>query len=143
SNGHASMLLYSLLHLSGYPLSIDDLRNFRQMGAHTAGHPERDLHLGIETTTGPLGQGIANAVGMALAEQMLAAQYNRPGHTVDDHRTWVFLGDGCRMQGISHEVCPLAGTLRLGKLVAFFGGNGISFDGDVKGWCADDVPVRF
>ncbi len=143
SNGHASMLLYSLLHLSGYPLSTDDLRNFRQMGAHTAGHPERDLHLGIETTTGPLGQGIANAVGMALAEKMLAAQYNRPSHTVVDHRTWVFMGDGCLMEGISHEVCSLAGTLRLGKLVAFFDDNGISIDGAVEGWCADDVPARF
>ncbi len=143
SNGHASMLLYSLLHLSGYPLTVDDLRSFRQIGAHTAGHPERDLHLGIETTTGPLGQGIANAVGMALAEKMLAAQFNRPGHEVVDHRTWVFLGDGCMMEGISHEVCSLAGTLRLGKLVAFFDDNGISIDGDVAGWCADDVPARF
>jgi transketolase len=143
SNGHASMLLYSLLHLSGYPLTIDDLKRFRQLGAHTAGHPERDLHIGIETTTGPLGQGIANAVGMALAEKMLAAEFNRPGHDVVDHRTWVFLGDGCLMEGISHEVCSLAGTLRLGKLVAFFDDNGISIDGDVKGWCADDVPGRF
>jgi len=143
SNGHASMLLYSLLHLSGYPLTIEDLRKFRQLGSHTAGHPERDLHLGIETTTGPLGQGIANAVGMALAEKLLAAHFNRPGHDIVDHRTWVFLGDGCLMEGISHEVCSLAGTLKLGKLVAFFDDNGISIDGDVKGWCADDVPGRF
>jgi len=143
SNGHASMLLYSLLHLTGYPLSIDDLRKFRQIGSHTAGHPEREPHLGIETTTGPLGQGIANAVGMALAEKLLAAQFNRPGHEVVDHRTWVFLGDGCMMEGISHEACSLAGTLGLGKLVAFFDDNGISIDGDVKGWCADDVPARF
>ena len=143
SNGHASMLLYSLLHLSGYPLSIEDIRKFRQLGSHTAGHPERDLHLGIETTTGPLGQGIANAVGMALAEKLLAAQFNRPGHEVVNHRTWVFLGDGCLMEGISHEVCSLAGTLKLGKLIAFFDDNGISIDGDVKGWCADDTPMRF
>jgi transketolase len=143
SNGHASMLLYSLLHLTGYPLTIDDLRKFRQLGSHTAGHPEHEPHLGIETTTGPLGQGIANAVGMALAEKLLAAQFNRPGHEVVDHRTWVFMGDGCLMEGISHEVCSLAGTLKLGKLVAFFDDNGISIDGDVKGWCADDVPQRF
>ncbi|HXR53305.1 MAG TPA: transketolase, partial [Steroidobacteraceae bacterium] len=143
SNGHASMLLYSLLHLSGYALSIDDIRRFRQLGSHTAGHPEHDNALGIETTTGPLGQGIANAVGMALAEKMLAAQFNRPGHEIVDHRTWVFLGDGCLMEGISHEACSLAGTLRLGKLVAFFDDNGISIDGDVRGWCADDTPARF
>ena len=143
SNGHASMLLYSLLHLSGYALSIDDIRRFRQLGSHTAGHPEHDNALGIETTTGPLGQGLANAVGMALAEKMLAAQFNRPGHAIVDHRTWVFLGDGCLMEGISHEACSLAGTLRLGKLVAFFDDNGISIDGDVRGWCADDTPARF
>ncbi|MBK7115591.1 MAG: transketolase [Proteobacteria bacterium] len=143
SNGHASMLLYSLLHLSGYSLSIDDLRAFRQLGSRTAGHPEREAHPGIETTTGPLGQGIANAVGMALAEKLLATKFNRPGHEIIDHRTWVFLGDGCLMEGISHEVCSLAGTLRLGKLVAFFDDNGISIDGDVKGWCADDTPARF
>jgi transketolase len=143
SNGHASMLLYSLLHLSGYPLTIDDLKSFRQLGSHTAGHPERDLHLGIETTTGPLGQGIANAVGMALAEKLLATQFNRPGLDVVDHRTWVFMGDGCLMEGISHEACSLAGTLRLGKLVVFFDDNGISIDGNVKGWCADDTPARF
>ena len=143
SNGHASMLLYSLLHLTGYPLTIEDLRKFRQLGSHTAGHPERDVHLGIETTTGPLGQGIANAVGMALAEKLLAAEFNRPGHDIVDHRTWVFLGDGCLMEGISHEVCSLAGTLKLGKLVAFFDDNGISIDGKVAGWCADDTPARF
>ncbi len=143
SNGHASMLLYSLLHLTGYPLTIDDLRAFRQLGSRTAGHPEHEPHLGIETTTGPLGQGIANAVGMALAEKLLAAQFNRPGHEVVDHRTWVFLGDGCLMEGISHEACSLAGTLKLGKLVVFFDDNGISIDGDVRGWCADDTPARF
>jgi transketolase len=143
SNGHASMLLYSLLHLSGYSLTIDDIRAFRQLGSRTAGHPEHEAHPGIETTTGPLGQGIANAVGMALAEKLLAAHFNRPGHPVIDHRTWVFLGDGCLMEGISHEVCSLAGTLKLGKLVAFFDDNGISIDGDVKGWCADDTPARF
>ncbi len=143
SNGHASMLLYSVLHLTGYPLSLDDIRAFRQLGSHTAGHPERDTHLGIETTTGPLGQGIANAVGMALAEKLLAAQFNRPGLPVVDHRTYVFLGDGCLMEGISHEACSLAGTLKLGKLVAFFDDNGITIDGDVTGWCTDDTPARF
>ena len=143
SNGHASMLLYSVLHLTGYPLSIDEIRAFRQLGSRTAGHPEHEPHLGIETTIGPLGQGIANAVGMALAEKMLAAQFNRPGFKVVDHRTWVFLGDGCLMEGISHEACSLAGTLKLGKLVAFFDDNGITIDGDVKGWCADDTPKRF
>ncbi len=143
SNGHASMLLYSLLHLTGYPLSIDEIRDFRQLGARTAGHPEHEPALGIETTTGPLGQGIANAVGMALAEKMLAAEFNRPGHTVVDHRTYVFVGDGCLMEGISHEVCSLAGTLRLGKLIVLFDDNGISIDGNVKGWCADDTPARF
>jgi transketolase len=143
SNGHASMLLYSLLHLAGYPLSIDDLRKFRVLGSHTAGHPEHEPKLGIETTTGPLGQGIANAVGMALAEKLLAAEFNRPGHEVVDHRTWVFMGDGCLMEGVSHEACSLAGTLKLGKLAVFFDDNGISIDGDVKGWCADDTPARF
>jgi transketolase len=143
SNGHGSMLLYSVLHLTGYPLSIDDIRRFRQLGSHTAGHPEHDPALGIETTTGPLGQGLANAVGMALAERMLAAQFNRPGHEIVDHRTWVFAGDGCLMEGISHEACSLAGTLRLGKLVVFWDDNGISIDGDVKGWWAEDVPGRF
>jgi transketolase len=143
SNGHASMLLYSLLHLSGYPLSIDEIRKFRQLGSRTAGHPEHEAHLGIETTTGPLGQGIANAVGMALAEKLLATHFNQPGHTVVDHHTYVFLGDGCLMEGISHEVCSLAGTLKLGKLIVFFDDNGISIDGDVAGWCADDTPARF
>ncbi len=143
SNGHASMLLYSVLHLTGYPLTLDDIRAFRQLGSHTAGHPECDTHLGIETTTGPLGQGIANAVGMALAEKLLAAQFNRPGLPVVDHRTYVFLGDGCLMEGISHEACSLAGTLKLGKLVAFFDDNGITIDGDVTGWCTDDTPARF
>jgi transketolase len=143
SNGHASMLLYSLLHLTGYPLSIDEIKAFRQLGSRTAGHPEREPELGIETTTGPLGQGLANAVGMALAEKLLAAQFNRPGHEIVDHRTWVFLGDGCLMEGISHEACSLAGTLKLGKLIVFFDDNGISIDGDVRGWCGDDTPARF
>ena len=143
SNGHASMLLYSVLHLSGYPLSIDDLRAFRQLGSHTAGHPEHAPHLGIETTTGPLGQGIANAVGMALAEKLLAAHFNRDDVTLVDHRTWAFVGDGCLMEGVSHEACSLAGTLGLGKLVVFFDDNGITIDGDVRGWCADDTPARF
>ena len=143
SNGHGSMLLYSLLHLTGYPLGIDDLKNFRQFGSHTAGHPEVDRHLGIETTTGPLGQGLANAVGMALAERILAARFNRPGHEIVDHRTWVFLGDGCLMEGISHEACSLAGTLKLGKLIAFYDDNGISIDGEVHGWFTDDTPGRF
>ena len=143
SNGHGSMLLYSLLHLSGYPLDLGQLRNFRQFGAHTAGHPEVDSHLGIETTTGPLGQGLANAVGMALAEKLLAATFNRPGHDVIDHRTWVFLGDGCLMEGVSHEACSLAGTLKLGKLTCFYDDNGISIDGEVHGWFTDDTPARF
>ncbi|MEM1438977.1 MAG: transketolase [Pseudomonadota bacterium] len=143
SNGHGSMLLYSLLHLSGYPLTIDDLRDFRQLGAHTAGHPERDLDIGIETTTGPLGQGITNAVGMAIAERHLAATFNRPGFDIIDHHTWVFTGDGCLMEGISHEACSLAGTLKLGKLIAVYDDNGISIDGDVKGWFTDDTAARF
>jgi transketolase len=143
SNGHGSMLLYSLLHLTGYPLGIEQLRSFRQFGSHTAGHPEVDAHLGIETTTGPLGQGLANAVGMALAEKILAATFNRPGHEVVDHRTWVFLGDGCLMEGVSHEACALAGTLKLGKLVCFYDDNGISIDGEVHGWFTDDTPKRF
>jgi transketolase len=143
SNGHASMLLYSLLHLTGYPLGIDEIKAFRQLGSRTAGHPEHEPEIGIETTTGPLGQGIANAVGMALAEKLLAAEFNRPGHDVINHRTWVFVGDGCLMEGISHEACSLAGTLGLGKLVVFFDDNGITIDGDVKGWCADDTPARF
>jgi len=143
SNGHGSMLLYSLLHLSGYDLPIDELRNFRQLHSKTPGHPEYGYAPGVETTTGPLGQGIANAVGMALAERVLAAQFNRPGHVVIDHRTWVFLGDGCLMEGISHEACSLAGTLGLGKLVAFYDDNGISIDGEVEGWFTDDTPARF
>jgi len=143
SNGHGSMLLYSLLHLSGYPLSIEELRNFRQLGAKTAGHPEYELEIGIETTTGPLGQGVTNGVGMALAEKMLAARYNKPELAIVDHRTWVFLGDGCLMEGISHEACSLAGTLGLGKLICFYDDNGISIDGDVQGWFADDTPGRF
>ncbi|MFO1394399.1 MAG: transketolase [Steroidobacteraceae bacterium] len=143
SNGHGSMLLYSVLHLTGYPLAIEDLQNFRQFGSHTAGHPEVDHHLGIETTTGPLGQGIANAVGMALAEKILATTFNRPGHEIVDHHTWVFLGDGCMMEGVSHEACALAGTLGLGKLIAFYDDNGISIDGEVHGWFTDDTPKRF
>ena len=143
SNGHGSMLLYSLLHLTGYPLDLEQLKSFRQFGSHTAGHPEVDLHLGIETTTGPLGQGVANAVGMALAEKILAATFNRPGHEIVDHHTWVFLGDGCLMEGISHEACSLAGTLELGKLVCFYDDNGISIDGEVQGWFTDDTPARF
>jgi transketolase len=143
SNGHASMLQYSLLYLTGYPLTLEEIKRFRQLGSHTAGHPEHDLRLGIETTTGPLGQGLANAVGMALAEKMLAAQFNRPGFEVVDHRTWVFAGDGCLMEGISHEACSLAGTLRLGKLVMFYDDNGISIDGKVQGWFTEDIPKRF
>ena len=143
SNGHASMLHYSLLHLSGYPLSMDEIRHFRQFGYRTAGHPERDSALAIETTTGPLGQGVSNAVGMALTEKMLGALFNRPGHNIVDHRTWVFLGDGCLMEGISHEACSLAGTLKLGKLICFYDDNNISIDGDVSGWFTDDTPKRF
>jgi transketolase len=143
SNGHGSMLLYGLLHLSGYPLSIDDLRAFRQFGAKTAGHPEYDPAIGIETTTGPLGQGITNAVGMALAEKSLAARFNRPDHQIVDHYTYVFLGDGCLMEGISHEACSLAGTLKLGKLICLYDDNGISIDGEVEGWFTDDTPERF
>jgi transketolase len=143
SNGHGSMLLYSLLHLTGYDLPIEQLENFRQLGYHTAGHPEYDPDLGIETTTGPLGQGLANAVGMALAERTLAARFNRPGHEIIDHHTYVFLGDGCLMEGISHEACSLAGTLGLGKLVCFYDDNGISIDGEVQGWFTDDTPGRF
>jgi transketolase len=143
SNGHASMLLYGLLHLTGYDLPIEELKQFRQLHARTPGHPEVKVTPGVETTTGPLGQGLANAVGMALAEKMLAASFNRPGHVVVDHRTYVFVGDGCLMEGISHEVCSLAGTLGLGKLVVFYDDNGISIDGDVKGWFTDDTPARF
>ena len=143
SNGHGSMLIYSLLHLSGYELTIDDLQNFRQLHSKTPGHPEYGYAPGVETTTGPLGQGIANAVGMATAEKILAAQFNRDGHDVVDHYTYTFLGDGCMMEGISHEVCSLAGTLGLGKLIAFYDDNGISIDGEVEGWFSDDTPKRF
>jgi len=143
SNGHGSMLLYSLLHLTGYALSIDEIRNFRQFGYRTAGHPEYEPGFGIETTTGPLGQGITNAVGMAMAEKMLAADFNRDGFPVVDHKTWVFLGDGCLMEGISHEACSLAGTLKLGKLIAFYDDNNISIDGEVGGWFTDDTVKRF
>ena len=144
SNGHASMLIYSLLHLTGYEdFPIDQLRNFRQMGYRTAGHPEYEAGGPVETTTGPLGQGVTNAVGMALAEKMLAAEFNRPGHEIVDHRTWVFLGDGCLMEGISHEACSLAGTLKLGKLVCLYDDNDISIDGDVSGWFTDDTAKRF
>ncbi len=143
SNGHGSMLLYSLLHLSGYELSIDDLKNFRQLHSKTAGHPEYGYAPGIETTTGPLGQGLANAVGMALAEKTLAGQFNREEHEIVDHYTYCFLGDGCMMEGISHEVCSLAGTLGLGKLIAFYDDNGISIDGEVEGWFTDDTVKRF
>ncbi len=143
SNGHGSMLIYSLLHLSGYELSIDDLKNFRQLHSKTPGHPEYGYAPGIETTTGPLGQGITNAVGIAMAEKALAAQFNKPGHDIVDHFTYVFMGDGCLMEGISHEACSLAGTLGLGKLIAFWDDNGISIDGHVEGWFSDDTPKRF
>ncbi|MBN3056727.1 transketolase [Pectobacterium brasiliense] len=143
SNGHASMLIYSLLHLSGYDLPIEELKNFRQLHSKTPGHPEYGYTAGVETTTGPLGQGIANAVGMAIAERTLAAQFNRPGHEIVDHHTYAFLGDGCMMEGISHEVCSLAGTMKLGKLTAFYDDNGISIDGHVEGWFTDDTAARF
>ncbi len=143
SNGHGSMLIYALLHLTGYDLSIDDLKQFRQLHSKTPGHPEYGYTPGVETTTGPLGQGIANAVGMAMAEKLLANEFNRPGHDIVDHRTWVFLGDGCLMEGISHEVCSLAGTWGLGKLTAFWDDNGISIDGHVEGWFTEDIPKRF
>lgn len=143
SNGHGSMLIYSLLHLTGYDLSIEDLKNFRQLHSRTPGHPEYGYTPGVETTTGPLGQGLANAVGFALAEKVLAAQFNREGHNIVDHHTYVFLGDGCMMEGISHEVSSLAGTLGLGKLIAFYDDNGISIDGEVEGWFTDDTPKRF
>lgn len=143
SNGHGSMLIYSLLHLTGYDLPLDEIRNFRQLHSMTPGHPEYGCAPGVETTTGPLGQGLGNAVGMALAEKALAARYNREGHRVIDHYTYVFLGDGCLMEGISHEVCSLAGTLGLGKLIAFYDDNGISIDGPVQGWFTDDTPARF
>ncbi|HSD53447.1 MAG TPA: transketolase [Burkholderiales bacterium] len=143
SNGHGSMLLYSLLYLTGYPLPLEALKNFRQLGFPTAGHPEVDQHLGIETTTGPLGQGLANAVGMALAERNLAATFHRPGLEIVNHRTWVFLGDGCLMEGISHEACSLAGAQGLGRLIGFYDDNGISIDGEVLNWFTDDTPRRF
>ncbi|WP_269618758.1 transketolase [Zhongshania sp. BJYM1] len=143
SNGHGSMLIYSLLHLTGYDLAIEDLQQFRQLHSRTPGHPEYGYTPGVETTTGPLGQGIANAVGMAVAEKVLAAQFNRDGFDIVDHYTYTFLGDGCMMEGISHEVCSLAGTLGLGKLVAFYDDNGISIDGEVEGWFTDDTPARF
>ncbi|MEJ2452570.1 MAG: transketolase [Candidatus Thiodiazotropha sp.] len=143
SNGHGSMLIYSLLHLTGYELTIDDLKNFRQLHSKTPGHPEYGYAPGVETTTGPLGQGITNAVGMALAEKTLAAQFNQPGHDIVDHHTYVFLGDGCMMEGISHEACSLAGTLGLGKLIAFWDDNGISIDGETEGWFTDDTASRF
>lgn len=143
SNGHGSMLIYSLLHLSGYDLPIEELKNFRQLHSKTPGHPEYGYTEGVETTTGPLGQGIANAVGMAIAERTMAAQFNRPNHDIVDHHTYVFMGDGCMMEGISHEVCSLAGTLKLGKLVAFYDDNGISIDGHIEGWFSDDTAARF
>ncbi|WP_394240424.1 transketolase [Halopseudomonas laoshanensis] len=143
SNGHGSMLIYSLLHLTGYDLSIDELKNFRQLHSKTPGHPEYGYTPGVETTTGPLGQGLANAVGFALAEKIMAAQFNKPGHEIVDHHTYVFMGDGCLMEGISHEVCSLAGTLGLSKLIGFYDDNGISIDGEVHGWFTDDTPKRF
>ncbi|MDX1697224.1 MAG: transketolase [Thiohalobacterales bacterium] len=143
SNGHGSMLIYSLLHLSGYDMTLDDLKSFRQLHSKTPGHPEYGYAPGVETTTGPLGQGITNAVGMAVAERARAAEFNRDGHEIVDHNTWVFLGDGCLMEGISHEACSLAGTLGLGKLIAFWDDNGISIDGHVEGWFTDDTPRRF
>lgn len=143
SNGHASMLLYSVLYLTGYPLRLEEIESFRQLGSRCAGHPEHELAVGIETTTGPLGQGLAMAVGMALAEKMLAAQFNKPNFNIVDHHTYVFAGDGCLMEGISHEACSLAGTLGLGKLIAFYDDNGISIDGKVSGWFRDDTAERF
>jgi len=143
SNGHASMMLYSVLHLSGYDLPMSEIRNFRQLHSKTAGHPEYGEAPGVETTTGPLGQGVTNAVGMALAEKVLANRFNKDGHQIVDHHTWVFMGDGCLMEGISHEACSLAGTLGLGKLIAFWDDNGISIDGEVQGWFTDDTPARF
>ena len=143
SNGHGSMLLYGAAHLAGYALDINQLKAFRQLGSHTAGHPELNVEVGIETTTGPLGQGLANAVGMALAERLLASEFNRPEREIVDHRTWVLLGDGCLMEGISHEACSLAGVLGLGKLICIYDDNGISIDGEVRGWFRDDTPGRF
>ena len=143
SNGHGSMLIYALLHLTGYDLPMEEIKRFRQLHSKTAGHPEYGITPGVETTTGPLGQGVTNAVGMALAEKMLAAEFNRPGHAIVDHHTYTFLGDGCLMEGISHEACSLAGTWGLGKLIAFYDDNGISIDGHVTGWFTDDTPKRF
>src|SRR5450755_775598 len=143
SNGHGSMLQYALLHLTGYDLPMEEIRNFRQLHSRTPGHPEFGLTPGVETTTGPLGQGLANAVGFALAERLLAAEFNRPGHAIVDHFTYVFVGDGCLMEGISHEACSLAGTLGLSKLIAVYDDNGISIDGHVEHWFADDTPGRF
>jgi transketolase len=143
SNGHGSMLIYALLHLTGYDLSIEDLKKFRQLHSKTPGHPEYGYTPGVETTTGPLGQGVTNAVGFAMAEKLMADQFNKPGHEIVDHRTWTFLGDGCLMEGISHEACALAGTWGLGKLTAFWDDNGISIDGHVEGWFTDDTPGRF
>ena len=143
SNGHGSMLIYALLHLTGYDLSIDDIKAFRQLHSKTAGHPEYGYADGIETTTGPLGQGIANAVGFALAEKTLAAQFNKADNAIIDHYTYAFLGDGCLMEGVSHEACSLAGTLGLGKLIAYYDDNGISIDGEVEGWFSDDTAKRF
>ncbi len=143
SNGHGSMLIYALLHLTGYALPIEELKNFRQLGSKTAGHPEVGHTPGVETTTGPLGQGITNAVGMALAEKLLAAEFNRDGHNIVDHHTYVFLGDGCLMEGISHEACALAGAWKLNKLIALWDDNGISIDGQVTPWFGDDTPARF
>lgn len=143
SNGHGSMLQYALLHLTGYDLSIDDIKNFRQLHSKTPGHPEYGITPGVETTTGPLGQGLAHAVGMALGEKILAATFNQPGYPIIDHYTYVFLGDGCLMEGISHEVCSFAGTQALGKLIAFYDDNGISIDGEVKGWFTDNTSMRF
>ena len=143
SNGHGSMLLYALLHLTGYDLSMEDIKQFRQLHSKTPGHPEYGYAPGVETTTGPLGQGISNAVGMALAEKLLAHEFNRPGFDIVNHHTYVFLGDGCLMEGISHETCSLAGTWKLGKLIAFYDDNGISIDGHVDNWFTDDTPKRF
>ena len=143
SNGHGSMLLYSLLHLTGYNLNMEEIKNFRQLHSKTPGHPESHLTDGVETTTGPLGQGIANAVGMAIAEKTLASQFNKHDNNIIDHRTYVFTGDGCLMEGISHEVCSLAGTLSLNKLIVFYDDNGISIDGNVDGWFTDDTAKRF
>src|SRR5699024_10597137 len=143
SNGHGSMLIYSLLHLSGYDLPIDEIKNFRQLHSKTPGHPENFVTAGVETTTGPLGQGLSNAVGFALAEQLLAKEFNRPQHKVVDHSTYVFVGDGCLMEGISHEACSLAGTLKLSKLIVLYDDNGISIDGEVQPWFSEDVAKRF